>query len=148
MGSRATKYDLDNVTDYIQFEFFGNNLMSAEGYKNIEPLGGHKDRGRDAIDVDKTSGKVTIFTYSVQEDWNDKLDEDLEKIQNHGHLCNKVVFLTTGSPTTTQKDKKEAAVKKKYGWDLEFYDLERIATLVDTQHKDLRFLHRDLFYIS
>lgn len=59
-----------------------------------------------------------------------------------------VVFLTTGSPRTTQKDKKEAAVKKKYGWDLEFYDLERIATSVDIQHKDLRFLHRDLFYIS
>jgi len=49
MGSRATKYDLDNVTDYIQFEFFCNNLMSAEGYKNIEPMGGHMDRGRDTV---------------------------------------------------------------------------------------------------
>lgn len=148
MGSRATKYDLENVTDYIQFEFFSNNLMSEVGYTNIEPLGGHKDRGRDAIDIDRSTGKVTIFTYSVREDWDDKLDEDLEKIKKHGHTCNTVVFLTTSSPTATQKDNKKEEVRKRYGWDLEFYDLERIATLVDTQHKELRFLHRDVFFMS
>ncbi len=148
MGSRATKYDLENVTDYIQFECFSNNLMSEVGYTNIEPLGGHKDRGRDAIDVHKSTGKVTIFSYSVLEDWNDKLDEDLEKIKKHGHVCNTVVFLTTSSPTATEKDNKKEEVKKSYRWDLEFFDLERIATLVDTQHKELRFLHPDLFFMS
>ena len=54
--------------------------MSREGYKDIQPLGGHQDKGRDAIHHDKTTGTDTIFTYSVREDWNDKLNEDLKKI--------------------------------------------------------------------
>jgi hypothetical protein len=83
MGSRVTKYDLEHVTDYIQFESFCNDLMSRQGYRNIEPLGGHKDRGRDAIDTDVSTGQVTIFTYSVREDWNVKLNEDLAKIRKH-----------------------------------------------------------------
>lgn len=148
MGSRITKYDLEHVTDYIQFEFFCNDLMSRQGYRNIEPLGGHKDRGRDAIDTDVSTGQVTIFTYSVREDWNVKLNEDLTKIQKNSHPCNRVVFLTTASPTATEKDNKKAEVKRMLGCDLELYDLERIATLVDNQHQQLKELHPDIFLVS
>jgi hypothetical protein len=112
-------------------------------------MGGHKDRGRDAIDVDQSTGKVTIFTYSVREDWEKKLNEDLGEIEKHKHPCDKVVYLTTSSPTSTEKDKKKDQVKKKCGWELEFYDHERIATFVDSCKDDkLRTLHPDIFLLS
>jgi hypothetical protein len=148
MGSKFTKTDLLQLTDYVEFESFCHNLLAMEGYAHIEPLGGGKDKGRDAVHVERSSGKVTIFAYSVREDWEDKLDEDLGKIQKHGHPCDEVVFLTNGSPTAGEKDKKKKAVKEKYGWGLEFYDLERISTLVDGRHPELRALPPQIFIIS
>ncbi|HKZ78886.1 MAG TPA: restriction endonuclease [Pyrinomonadaceae bacterium] len=149
MASKLTKYDLDNVTDYLEFESFCHDLMSREGYKDIEPLGGNKDKGRDAIHVDKSTGTVTIFTYSVREDWEEKLYEDLEKIAVvHKHHCDRVIFLTTGRPTATENDNVKQDVKKEYGFNLEVYDLERIATLVDNQYQDLRFPHSNIFFVS
>jgi hypothetical protein len=148
MGSKFTKLDLERVTDYIQFEFFCNDLMSRQDYKDIEPLGGHHDKGRDAIHHDKSTGKDTLFTYSVREDWNAKLDEDLKKIEKHEHPCDRVVFLTTSSLSATEKDNKKAEVKKKYGWELQIFDLERIATLVDNHYQDLRKLHPDIFFFT
>jgi hypothetical protein len=38
-------------------------------------LGGFSDKGRDAIHVSRFSGEITIFAYSVREDWNKKLNE-------------------------------------------------------------------------
>lgn len=148
MGSKFTKLDLERVTDYIQFEFFCNDLMSREGYKNIEPLGGHKDKGRDAIHHDRSRGRETVFTYSVRKDWDVKLAEDLEKIKKYSHPCNAVVFLTNSGLTANEKDNKKIEVNKKYGWELEIFDLERIAMLVDNHHQALRVLHPDIFFFS
>lgn len=148
MGSKFTKIDLLQLTDYVEFESFCHNLLAMDGYAHIEPLGGGKDKGRDAIHVDRSTGRATIFAYSVREDWEDKLDEDLGTIHKHGHACDEVVFFTNGSPTAGQKDKKKKEVKEKYGWGLEFYDLERISTLVDGRHPHLRVLHPQIFIIS
>jgi hypothetical protein len=148
MGSKFTKTDLLQLTDYVEFESFCHNLLAMEGYAHIEPLGGGKDKGRDAVHVDRSTGKVTIFAYSVREDWEDKLNEDLGKIHKRGHTCDEVVFLTNGSPTAGEKDKKKKAVKEQYGWGLDFYDLERISTLVDSCHQELRTLHPQIFIIS
>ena len=148
MGSKYTKRDLETVTDYIEFESFCHDLMSREGYKDIQPLGGHQDKGRDAIHHDSSTGTDTIFTYSVREDWNDKLNEDLKKIRTHNHPCHRLVFITTSNPTATEKDKKKNSVKRRLGWNLEFYDLERIATLIDNHYEELRNLHPDIFFFS
>lgn len=148
MGSKFTKLDLERVTDYIEFESFCHALMSREGYKDIQPLGGQQDKGRDAIHHDKSTGTDTIFSYSVREDWNNKLDEDLKKITTHNHPCDRVVFVTTGCPTTTEKERKQSTVKQRQGWHLEFYDLERVSTLVDNRYQELRTLHPDIFFYS
>jgi hypothetical protein len=67
MAANVTIYCLERVTDYTEFERLCHNLMALEGYRSIEPLGNFKDKGRDAIHVD-TSGRTTIFAYSVRED--------------------------------------------------------------------------------
>src|SRR5882724_12022783 len=70
---------LEHLTDYAQFERLCHDLMAASGCTAIEPLGGTKDKGRDALHVDHNDpGTVTIFAYSVREDWQKKLDEDCD----------------------------------------------------------------------
>ena len=145
MPSEHTKIDLERITDYLGFESFSHDLMSREGYKDIQPLGGFKDKGRDAVHVAKSNGDTTIFVYSVRDDWSRKLEEDLTKIQTHQHICDAVVFVTTSALTAGIKDDLKTTVKTKYGWELEIFDLERIATLVDNHHEDLKSRHRGIF---
>jgi hypothetical protein len=122
--------------------------MIRVGYHDIEPLGGFEDRGRDAIHICKATGRVTIFAYSVREDWDNKLKEDLKRIEQNSHDCDTVVFVTTGEPTPTQKASWIGKVQSTYGWKLEFYDLERIGTLIDGPHSDLKRLHPNIFVLD
>ena len=86
-------YCLECLTDYDQFERLCHDMMALEGYSNIEPLGGSKDKGRDAIHIGKSTGIVSIFAYSVREDWRVKLGEDAEKIKKKGNKCDRRGFL-------------------------------------------------------
>jgi hypothetical protein len=72
MAADPIVYCLEHLTDYSQFERLCHELMALEGYPSIEPLGGCKDKGRDAIHVAQSNGKTTIFCYSVREDWRKK----------------------------------------------------------------------------
>ncbi len=73
MAADPIIYCLENITDYAQFERLCSDVMSKQGYPNIEPIGGHKDRGRDALDCSSDTNLHTIFAYSVREDWRKKL---------------------------------------------------------------------------
>jgi hypothetical protein len=104
MASRFTRYDLKHLTDYQGFESLCNDVMSRQGYRAIQPLGGHHDKGRDAIHFDNTSRQSTVFSYSVRGDWEDKLDEDLAKVIAHGHHCDRFTYVTTARVTPTDFD--------------------------------------------
>ena len=124
-------YCLERVTDYDQFERLCQDLMVRNGYPDIEPLGGTKDKGRDALHVSRQApSEVTVFAYSVREDWRKKLDEDCRKIQKHGHECHRLAFLCTADHTASQRDQAVASVQSKFGWELELYGLERLRVLL------------------
>ena len=142
---RRTKWQLQQLTDYADFESFCDDLMTRCGYVNIEPLGKFQDKGRDAIHFSKATGEVTIFAYSVREDWEKKLKADLDKIMHNKIRCDNFVFVTTESPTTTQRDQWVERTKDDYGWALELYGLERVATLVDNAYSILKQLHPAIF---
>src|ERR1035437_1785486 len=103
MSANRVLYCLDQLTDYAEFERLSDDLMLREGYASIEPLGGFKDKGRDAIHVSKKR-ETTIFAYSVREDWRAKLSEDAAKVKKHEHTCNYLVFVTTSEVTPSQRD--------------------------------------------
>ncbi|MEP0912934.1 hypothetical protein NDI45_18650 [Leptolyngbya sp. GB1-A1] len=144
MSANLTVYCLNNLTDYAEFERLCNDLMLLQGYLSIEPLGGFKDKGRDAIHVSK-SQEITIFAYSVREDWKDKLMEDAEKIYKHGHVCHELIFITTSQPTATERDKAINDVRSKYGWNLEVYGLERLRMLLDTSYPETKNKYPQIF---
>jgi predicted ATPase len=148
MPDYLTLYDLRHVTDYLGFESLCHDIMSRAGYKDIQPLGTFNDLGRDAVHVDKSTAEVTIFTYSVREDWKAKLTEDLNKIKNHNHKCDYMVFVTTSEIKPIEKQKIEREVPLRYRWKLEIYDLYRIATLLDNHYPNLKQRHPGIFRIS
>ena len=146
MAADPIIYCLENLTDYDQFERLCHDMMSLDGFRGIEPLGGNKDKGRDAIHVDRTANnEVTIFAYSVREDWRDKLDEDSEKVHKHGHACQRVAFLCTAHFTATERDNAVKHTRTTYGWTLELYGLERLRTMLATTHRQLVAQHPQIF---
>lgn len=145
MAANPTIYCLEEITDYFEFERLCSDLMSREGYSSIEPLGGFKDKGRDAVNFNKTGFDTTIFAYSVREDWRAKLAEDAKKIKDHGHACKRLVFLTTARFTATERDEALETIQKEFGWTLELYGLERLRILLEVNHVDIRSAHPQIF---
>ena len=144
MAANLIIYCLDKLTDYSEFERLCHDLMLLEGYSSIEPLGGFKDKGRDAIYVSPAK-KTTIFAYSVREDWRAKLGEDAFKVKKHGHTCDNLVFITTGQPTAGERDEAIAYIRNQYGWDLEIYGSERLRILLDTKYPHIKKNYPSIF---
>jgi hypothetical protein len=146
VGADPIVYCLEQLTDYDQFERLCNDLMSAEGYKNIEPLGGRSDKGRDAIRVcHSEKGDVTIFAYSVREDWKNKLKQDANRIMEMGHQCDHLVFCCTAHYNATERDEAITFISDDYGWSLELYGIERIRMLLSSTHERILNKHPHIF---
>lgn len=146
MAADPIVYCLEQVTDYEQFERLSHDLMALNGYPDIEPLGGSKDKGRDALHSGKNGdGKSTLFAYSVREDWRKKLAEDAGKIVRHGHSCDRLVFLCTAPFTATERDEAHTYIKNTFGWDFELYGLERLRVLLATTCKEVIANHAQIF---
>lgn len=141
MSADPLVYCLEQLTDYDQFERLCHDLMVLEGFNGLEPIGGTKDRGRDAIHA----ASSTVFAYSVREDWRKKLDQDSAKVKDHGHACARLIFLCTAGFTPTERDDAVADIQSTYGWSLDIYGLERIAMLLRTTHRSLVAQHPAIF---
>lgn len=144
MAANLTIYCLVELTDYAAFETLCSDLMILEGYQRLEPLGGFKDKGRDAIHFSQT-GVTTIFAYSVREDWRAKLSEDATKIKNHNHTCDELVFLTTATFTAGERDEAISFIASEFGWKLHLYGCDRLRILLDTQHPQVKYNHPQIF---
>lgn len=130
MAADPIIYCLCELTDYGQFERMAHDILVTQGYSSIEPLGGFKDKGRDAVHRSADGGFETVFAYSVREDWRDKLDEDAEKVKKHGHPCSRLVFLSTAIFTASERDNAIADIKSTFGWELDLYGIERLRVLL------------------
>jgi hypothetical protein len=127
MSADPIVYCLENLTDYAQFERLCSDVMNQSNFRDIEPLGGSSDRGRDALHVSRADPKdVTIFAYSVRSDWRQKLKEDCERIQKEKHVLNRLIFACTAAILTTERDAAKQQVLDQYGWTFELFDLERL----------------------
>jgi TIR domain/Restriction endonuclease len=145
MAADPLIYCLEQLTDYDQFERLSHDIMALNGYCNIEPLGGSKDKGRDAIHHDASTGTSTVFAYSVREDWRTKLAEDAAKVQRHGHACQRLVFLCTSIFTATERDEATSFIANTSDFQLELYGLERLAVMLRTTHKEIVAQHPQIF---
>ena len=80
MAADPIVYCLEHVTDDDQFERLCHDLMALDGYRHIEPLGGHKDKGRDAIHIDRqTNSQVDTELLLARRAQLERRKAELEK---------------------------------------------------------------------
>jgi tetratricopeptide (TPR) repeat protein len=134
-------WTLDNEMDGNSFERLCTDLLSREGYKDIVPIGGTHDRGRDAeirpLKGIKATGGITFFQFSLEERWESKLKRELEKICKHNHKINNYVFVTSRKVTGRKRDKLTSLVANQYQYDLIIYDREWLRHRLEEGHPDL-----------
>jgi len=128
-----------NISDHIEFERMMCDILSSIGYKNIDPQSpGMADGGKDALHY--SDSEKIVFAFSLRKDWRTKFNSDykLAKDNKLNHI--KFVFCSNQSIPALERDKiiKE---KKKKNIDVEFYDLERIRVLLDTELKKIRQIY-------
>ena len=145
MSADPIIYCLERLTDYRQFERLASDLMAGTDYPGIEPLGGTGDGGRDALYIHRDKGTTIIFAYSVRSDWDTKLRADCERIAEMGHAANTIVFVSTQVIDVRQKDNMRAEIQERYGWSVEYYDIERIRVLLTGPLKSLVGQHPTIF---
>ena len=145
MSADPIVYCLERLTDYLQFERLATDLMAGTGFAGIEPLGGTWDGGRDALHVHRGEGTVSIFAYSVRDDWETKLRADCRRIAEGNHRVDEVVFVSTCAMSVQRKERLEADLKATYGWRTEFYDVERVRALLVGPLKSLVGQHPSIF---
>src|SRR5436190_18424165 len=104
MSADPIVYCLEKLTDYYEFERLCHDLMALEGYPAIEPLGGFKDKGRDAVHVNRSTGQDNIFCYSVREDWRTKLEQDAAVSHKHRHKCERLIYVSTIAFSPNDRD--------------------------------------------
>jgi hypothetical protein len=136
-------YCLEHLTDYRQFERLCSDVMAGSGYRNIEPIGGSNDRGRDALF--KSEDSLTVFAYSVRSDWRAKLEQDCARIHEEEHNPTSIVFACTTSLSGSERDSTKAEVHARYGWQIEIYDLERLRVALASAQRHLVAQHPAIF---
>lgn len=136
-----TRDELREMTDFSAFEELCNLLLARIGYEGIDPQGIQgRDGGKDSM---LWQDDPVVFHYSLRDDWEDKLDEDLEtvreKVTDGAFACEKFVFVTNNMDISGEKKgKKRNEVEETYGWEFELIDGHRIQTELDSHHLDLR----------
>jgi tetratricopeptide (TPR) repeat protein len=134
-------WTLDNEMDGGTFERLCTDLLGREGYRDIIPLGGTYDGGRDAeirrfrgvVDT----GGITFFQYSLEKGWENKLTRELHKVEERGHQIDFYVFVTSQKVTGYKRDKLRKMVENQYGWQLKIYDSEWFRHRLEESHPDL-----------
>lgn len=135
-----TRDELENMTDFSAFEDLCNQLLSRIGYEGIDPQGIQgRDGGKDSI---LRRDDTTVFHYSLRSDWESKLDEDLNTVEEHvgkGDFdCDRFVFVTNQFIGGEKKGNKKNVVEDEYSWEFELIDGMKIQTELDSHHLDIR----------
>lgn len=128
---------LEAFSDPNEFERFGCDLLSRLGYRGIEPQGvGRKDGGKDALHV--TGDNTTVIHFSLREDWDKKLAEDLETTRKSGGKYTKFVFVSNRRIPPIKRDDFKRKIRSEYGWEPDIIDQECLRVELDNHCLDLR----------
>jgi len=130
---------LEKYTDANEFERLCCDLLSRVGYRGIEPQGiGTKDGGKDALHVG--DGGTTVLHFSLREDFERKINEDITKTQKIGKKFTKFVFVSNRFIPPMTRDKIKEKISK-LGWEPAIYDQEFIRVELDNHSRDLREIY-------
>ena len=136
---------LENATDSRDFELLCSDILAGTVYPGIEPIGGTGDGGRDALYRDAVEDNITVCAFSLRQDWETKLRLDCERVNSLQHECNRFLFATSMQPTPAARDMAVKKVRDDFGWSLELYGRERLATAIRGRLEHLLERHPGIF---
>jgi len=139
------------------FESLARDLVHAEYCRNIVPATGpvgRGDRGEDArthenyiLDSDDAlhlyeglaprSNERIIFAFSIREDWEAKLDADVDKILKNDLQPDKIVFASNQFISTRTRQDKESSLRDELKCGFEILDGFWFLQHLETNHYDL-----------
>jgi hypothetical protein len=129
-----TRRALEDFDNQHEFERLAADVLNALGYADVEPMapGGGPDGGRDIKFKDGDSNAIAFVT--LDKKIREKFKRDLAKQQpGEGQIA---VFCNVDvSPATKIACAAEAIA---LGYNLDFYDIERLRSLLDGRFKDIR----------
>jgi len=127
---------LEEFGDGFQFERLCNDIMHLH-YTGFKPGGKVHDLGIDGLlelsDLEtirlyfkqsSDKSQVYIFQYSIQDTLESKIKATLAKLDENQIEYNRLIYVTSRNPTTSQITKMQIAAKKNYGRDLEIHAQE------------------------
>lgn len=120
-------WGIDTELDPKNFERMCADILIQEGYRELIPLGGNYDNGRDAEQriYDKHNElRVTFFQFSLEKNWERKLIKELNKLEEKQHVIHEYIFVTSQSATGAKIDYYRDLIFKKYGWDFKLFGRE------------------------
>lgn len=134
-------WSIDNELDGYTFERLCTDLLWREGYRDIVPVGGPRDHGRDAeIRLFRGNHRglgAIFFQYSLSKNWHQKLWTEQASIKALGHSISAFVFVKSRKVTGERRDALRERAKAEFGWSLEIYEREWLRHRLEEVHPDL-----------
>jgi Ribbon-helix-helix protein, copG family len=118
---------LEAMTDDERFELMASQVLARCVDPRIRPVGGTADRGRDAVRglYRFGEGEELICMFSLRDDWEDKIREELAHIKKEGWSAREIIAVTSHK-TTNQREKKLQELAGKGGRDLTIYGRKQL----------------------
>jgi len=130
-------WSIDNEIDPKNFERMCADIFFHEGYKNIIPLGGNYDNGRDAEQIyydEDNRLKTIFFQFTLEKDWEKKLKRELIKLEEKQHVIHEYIFVTSQRVTGRRIDYYKERIFQKYGWDFSLYEREWLRIILEEKY--------------
>jgi len=136
-----TKIDYSTIS-WESFEHLCSALWFDEGYTKIQPLGGYKDRGRDALCIDADRGELVIFQYKRWAGYQSPsrfkrfVKKAVDKIT--GFNPQKYILNTTQKPSSACSDWVRDELQPDYSFAIEYHDRSWLDLRLNNTRQDLR----------
>jgi len=131
---------LDYFTDDQLFENLASEIMRDEGYPNIKPLGGLRDRGVDAVQdrfyINEGRARI-IFQHTLQEYLHSKLDNTVRTLSDNGILYHELVLVTHRSISSERQMSLIETARKKHGITLSIFERKTIANRLANRENNI-----------
>lgn len=130
--------ELESYTDYVEFERLCSDILTGLGYRGLDPQGVEgRDAGKDAV-LRINEEEQIVFHFSTREDWENKLYDDLEKVEERDITCSHFVFASNRQISPGKKDELRNDIPPNYDWNFDIFDAERLRVELDNHRQDLR----------
>lgn len=126
--------EYEKIISELLFNLSQDSTFPERAYPDIRYIGGTKDFGHDAISITwhvEEKFSKTIFAFSKRNDWQKKLNEDLEKHRGEKNV-KAFIYVSTERVGAWKLPEKLVEISKCFGFTVDIIDIEDIVIWLDS----------------